>query len=547
MVSDRVKVPNLVLRRIREEERQESRSEFAEAMARVARKRREPVSPSERYVARLEDGDVRYPSPPYRRVLSELCQRPIAELGFVPRYLTGTGTARDDDKSSLAFQVSPAGLYVSTGGGLLPGRHDHLAFAGGTAESRVAGPVSPDELVAASEWPMWFGIRLAHMIAMVDNWRDPARLGPLQALLHQEVQMFDAAAPESRGVSGALHAFSRRQTLMTLAALPLTLTTSAGASAGARSASAATEFFLTRCAASLTACWHLLRGSDLPAVEQMLSTYLAALDGVAQQESRYQQGAALLASQAHRICGIVALHRDQLRVREQHGKRALEYAAVAGDASSEASALISLGSTYFYGSDPERAAVVYERVADREAGIPQLQRSRVHAELAVVYGQTRREQDAVRAAGLAEELYPDDPEQDPSYLYADFSPASLTLEQGLAYLALAGQYPDRGYQNTAAGIFARIDRATSEAPDRIRLEIINHQAMAAVLLRDLDAFETYLSRALDGAVLLASRQRQREIRSAWQSATQAWPGEPRLKALSEGLHPAGNAGAGERA
>jgi tetratricopeptide (TPR) repeat protein len=544
MVSDRVKVPNLVLRRIREEERQESRSEFAEAMARVARKNREPVSPSERYVARLEDGDVRYPSPPYRRVLSELCQRPIAELGFVPRYLTGTGTARDDDKSSLAFQVSPAGLYVSTGGGLLPGSHDHLAFAGGTAESRVAGPVSPDELVAASEWPVWFGIRLAHMIGLVDNWRDPAaELGPLQALLHQEVQMFDATAPEGQGASSALHAFSRRQTLMTLAALPLTLT----ASGGALRSSAATEYFLTRCAASLTACWHLLRGSDLPAVEQMVSRYLLALDGIAQQESRYQQGAALLASQAHRISGIVALHRDQLRVRELHCKQALLCATVAEDASSQASALLSLGDTYFYGSEPARAAVAYERAADLEAEIPQLQRSRVHAELAVVYGQMRREQDAIRSAGLAEEVYPDDPERDPSFLYAEFAPAYLTLEQGLAYLALAEQYPGRGYQQQAAGIFARIDRETSEAPDRIRLEIINHQAMAAVLLNDLDAFETYLCRALDGAVLLASRQRQREIRTAWGRAIQTWPREPRLKVLSDGLQLAADSSAGEPA
>ena len=55
--------------------------------------------------------------------------------------------------------------------------------------------------------------------------------------------------------------------------------------------------------------------------------------------------------------------------------------------------------------------------------LPALQRSRVHAELAVVYGQLGREQDAIRAAGQAEELYPDDPQDDPSFLYAEFTPA----------------------------------------------------------------------------------------------------------------------------
>ena len=347
--------------------------------------------------------------------------------------------------------------------------------------------------------------------------------------------MFDATAPEGEHSVGALHALSRRQALVTLAALPLTLAPSGTTSAGTPGTAAANEFFLSRCAASLTACWHLLRGSDLPTVDQMLSTYLLALEGAAQQESRYQRAAARLASQAHRICGIVALHRNQLRVREHHCKRALYYATVASDTSSQASALISLASTYFYSSDPAQAAVIYEQASDLEADMQPLQRSRVYAELSVVYGQLRREQDAIRSARLAEQLYPDYPEQDRSFLYAEFTPASLTLEHGLAYVALADQYPGRGYQHKAADTFARIEQMTSVVPDRIRFEIINHQATTAVLLNDLDAFEIYISRALDGVVLLPSKQRQREIRTAWHRAVETWPRERRLKALSEGL------------
>jgi transcriptional regulator with XRE-family HTH domain len=77
-----VRTPNLILRRIREVERNETRSEFAQAMAGVARELGESVEPSEQYVARLEDGDIRYPHPPYRRVLMELCERSMADLGF---------------------------------------------------------------------------------------------------------------------------------------------------------------------------------------------------------------------------------------------------------------------------------------------------------------------------------------------------------------------------------------------------------------------------------------------------------------------------------
>jgi hypothetical protein len=81
-IDDDRKKPNLILRRIREEERQETRSEFADSLAAKAREIGESVQPSERYVARLEDGDIRYPHPAYRRVLVALCERPMSELGF---------------------------------------------------------------------------------------------------------------------------------------------------------------------------------------------------------------------------------------------------------------------------------------------------------------------------------------------------------------------------------------------------------------------------------------------------------------------------------
>jgi len=164
-----------------------------------------------------------------------------------------------------------------------------------------------------------------------------------------------------------------------------------------------------------------------------------------------------------------------------------------------------------------------------------LQRSRVHAELAVVYGQLRKEKNAIRSAGLAEELYPDHPERDRSFLYAEFTPASLSLEQGLAYMALAEQHPSRDYKRKAADIFASVERSRSAVPDRIRFEIINHQASTAVLLGDLDAFETYISRGLDGVVLLASKQRRREMMTALQRARQTWPHERRVRSLGERL------------
>jgi tetratricopeptide (TPR) repeat protein len=390
-------------------------------------------------------------------------------------------------------------------------------------------------LVEISEWPTWFGIRLARLISVIDGWNGPIiSTDPIQTFLDEEILLFDTTVPENRGPDQTAHGLARRQALVSLAALPVALTV--GNLSETRSRGAARSLFLARCAAGITACWHLLRGSDLHTVDQILSTYILPLEGIAHRQSKYHQAAAALASQAHRICGIIALHRNQLKMREHHCKRALYYAGVASDTSSEASALISLASTYFYKSDPEQAVMIYERASALGTKLSRLQRSRVHAELSAVYGQLNREQDAIRSAGLAEQLYPDDPEQDPSFLYAEFTPASLTLEQGLAYLALADHHPTHDYPQKAAHIFANLNNKDSVGvPDRIRFEIVNGQARAAVLLNDVDAFELHLHQGLDGAVKLGSRQRFREIHRVWGDARKRWPAESRIKALGDRL------------
>lgn len=478
----------------------------------------ESVSPSERYIARLEDGDVRYPTPPYRRVLAALCNRSLADLGFVPRR-----SHTLDVLSGTAHGVSD--LFV-------PGMNSSqgLSYGPGQAEKYQG-----DE-IAVSEWPIWFGTRTARLIALVDSWHDAASgVNELQELLHQEILMFDAVTADNMAALDRLYDFSRRQALLTLAALPLSSVIGSSSISDAPGTAAATEIFLSQSAASITACWHLLKGADLPTVDEILSAYLITLEGIARQRSRYQGAAARLASQAHRMCGIIALHRNQLKLREAHCKQALHYATIAADTSSQASAIISLASTYYYTSEPTRAAVVYERALELEAGMPPLQRSRVRAELSVAYGQLGREQEAIRSAGVAEELYPDNPEQDPSFLYAEFTPASLTLERGLAFVALAEQFPGRNYQDKAAEIFGRLDDITAAVPERIRFEIINHQAETAVLRDDIEAFEAYVNQAIEGVALLASKQRLREVAMACRKAADVWPREPRIKALGDGI------------
>lgn len=427
----------------------------------------------------------------------------------------------------------------------MPSRN-RLLVLGGIETDGADRPVpesdtSVDLLPAAVEdaesddWPVWFGIRMAGILGVINSWQSAAApTSELQAMLHQEIIMLNAAEPETtNGGRIATYPMSRRQALFSLASLPVAfLAARPGPSAVPDVDTAA---FLTQCSASLTACWHLLKGSDIYAVDRILPAYSVHLDSLARRSSPYQRTAALLASQAHRVSGIISLHRNNLRARERHCELALYYARQADDASAETAALVSLASTHFYRNDPVKAVGVYERALQHVGSLPALQESRLHAELSVVYAQTGRDTEALRSGDLAQRLYPEQPDQDHSSLYAEFTPASLALECGMMYLALAELHPGAGHERAAQGIFDRVTR--HDAPDRIVYEIANHQASAAVLLDDLDEFERRLIQGHEGAVLLKSGQRLNELANVWQRATAKWPREPRLRRLRELIRP----------
>jgi transcriptional regulator with XRE-family HTH domain len=82
------RTPNRVLRGIRENERHETRAEFAEAMGQVAREIGEDVYPDAKYIERLESGAITWPRPSYRNILVKLCERPIGGLGFTAPLLS---------------------------------------------------------------------------------------------------------------------------------------------------------------------------------------------------------------------------------------------------------------------------------------------------------------------------------------------------------------------------------------------------------------------------------------------------------------------------
>jgi hypothetical protein len=67
----------------------------------------------------------------------------------------------------------------------------------------VPSAISPFERTAGTnptrDWAAWFSMRLAQLLALVDQWSvDADSCIPLQLLLHQEVLMFDAVGPSGQ-------------------------------------------------------------------------------------------------------------------------------------------------------------------------------------------------------------------------------------------------------------------------------------------------------------------------------------------------------------
>ena len=292
------------------------------------------------------------------------------------------------------------------------------------------------------------------------------------------------------------------------------------------------EEFLVQCAASITACWHLMKGSQLFVVEEVLSAYLPTLATFAQQATKYRKTAASLTTQGYRLNGIVALHRNDPLAREMYFQKAAQYSEIAENAGLQVSALISLG---YHNQDPIQAAQIYQRALLHKDAISPLLLSRLYIELSVAYARMRQEQEALGYMRLAQEIYPEYPENDPSFLYAEFSPSGMILEEGLTHLALAHHYPDREYPQQTWDTFARVEKlqTTFPVPERIRVEIINYQAKTALALKNLDAFCACLKQGILGASVLGSKRRRQEAIDVYKDARKLWPKESHLRDLAD--------------
>ncbi|MET7457057.1 hypothetical protein ABZT03_35285 [Streptomyces sp. NPDC005574] len=132
MADRRSTIPNSVLRRVREEEFQMSRMEFAAGVRQAGEEMGEHVGCGPRLVAAWEDGEVDCPRAVYRRILTRMTGRSMQELDF--RAAAALSAAADStvprpreerdpvDRRDVLRDGAGAVLGVSFAGGDPPGR-----------------------------------------------------------------------------------------------------------------------------------------------------------------------------------------------------------------------------------------------------------------------------------------------------------------------------------------------------------------------------------------------------------------------------------------
>jgi hypothetical protein len=271
-------------------------------------------------------------------------------------------------------------------------------------------------------------------------------------------------------------------------------------------------------------------------VEQHVSSYVLALAGLARQQSVHQEEAARLAFQAHRILGLVTMHRRQFLAVDHHFRQALRYAEIARDPSLQASALLATSTMgLIYRDDLVSATEGHQRVLQLESQITPLLRSRLHSQLAIGLAREGQESESHRHLHLADMTYPNSAEDDPGFGRQVFGPGTLVLFRGLAHLALAREFPGRHHQQRAWDTFEQMGGLAGHdaLPERVRIEIVNHQAATALEMRDLQSMVDHLHNGVQGARHLRSGLRMHEAATTWRRAREVWPNEPRVTALAE--------------
>ncbi len=471
------------------------------------RKVAEELDITEDKVSRWERG-IRTTSPYYREKLCILFGKDAEELGFI-----GARTEFESPSTNTSLKViSSDPIYM---------------------QSSTAQMVTP--AIETRDWTIWSGLNLARIIRTISLWNGQSGFcDEVQTMVDQELKMFDETLQQNH-MQQEEQKISRRTALITIAALPTTLFGIAKQPGIMTDLFA--EEFLPQCAASVTACWHLLKGKGLAAVDEIFPKFVPLLGTLALRPSKYQKVAARLAAQTSIIQGISAMHRLNFAAREAHCNDAIRYASISQDVKLQAASFMYLGYTYshcYYPRKPQKAIPIFHQALHALGNEMSLLRSDILMGMGEAYAQCKEEQEALRYIGLAQEHFPTYPEHDPSFIYADCGVNTLYQWQGKTYLRLVEHFPNANYQQKAADSLIQ-SIGINSISERSKNETIIYQADASRVMGELEIYASSLKYATQMAVDIGSQRRYNDALLVYQQTPEKWINEPQIQELARNV------------
>lgn len=287
------------------------------------------------------------------------------------------------------------------------------------------------------------------------------------------------------------------------------------------------EEVLSLCTVNIPFCWQLYFEGGLADVEQLLPDYIAHLDNLAQQPSRYQQQASRLASQGYQLASLVALQHQNFGRAHQHAQRALVYGEQAGDPGLQTTSLIRQAQIFLYLKRPRQREQAYIQSLQHLQQTSPLLQGRVYAGLAETYGHLGQEGEARHYLSLAHQTFPARYVFDPNYSHTHFNLWSISSLEGLMYLHL--QQPQRAW-NTFANIEEKV---TPDERTPNRLELMVRQSEAACALNDRDMSCASVVVALQSALKVGNELRYNELYEVYEQMQAKWGHEGKVKDLTD--------------
>ena len=271
----------------------------------------------------------------------------------------------------------------------------------------------------------------------------------------------------------------------------------------------------------LDTCRELSNGTEMQVAGSLLEQFLPRLEAAAV----YQPEVAGLASRGLQLKSILVAHDLHINDKIALCQTAIERAKQSTNPTLIVTGLLQLGVAYHYAQQQENALKAQQEALYYVNRTSPLIQSHIYTELSATLAQFGRGREAEFYINLAYEVFPQSPEQDPGFALDDHWRANLALYKGLTYIHLA--------QPKAAWEAFEEHKSVTNIPERIRLEIVNHQGRAALLAKNLDAYAAFLNDGLAGAIVLKSQKRYNEALTILQQVPTTWLKEPQLLHITE--------------